>query len=114
MAPTATRHIRPFELLFKAGRQSRGLERLAPDVRPPRRHKSKPGNGDAACGSDAALHPERVKGPLPMRAQVGPWASLPFNLMLVSPLRDFGLPAPRTVDAPCGLARRVSLGGLTA
>jgi hypothetical protein len=46
----------------------------------------KPGNGDAVCGNDAALHPERADGSLPLRAQVGPWASVGFNLGRSSPL----------------------------
>jgi hypothetical protein len=48
--------------------------------------KSRPGNGDAVCGNDAALHPERADGSLPPHAQVGPWASVGFNLGRISPL----------------------------
>jgi len=52
---------------------------------PPRRPKSKPGNGDAACGNDAALYTERAAL---LRAQAGPWASATFNRERTSPLRD--------------------------
>ena len=72
--------------------------------------KSKAGNGDAACGNDAALRSKRADASRPMRAQVGPWASVGFNLGHINPLGDLSLASPGTVDSPCGLARRVSLG----
>jgi hypothetical protein len=56
---------------------------------------------------DAALHPERAVGSLPLSAQVGPWASLGFNLRHGSPLRDSGsldsrALAPRPLTAGWG------------
>jgi hypothetical protein len=47
--------------------------------------ESEPGNGDAACGNDAASCPERAAL---LRAQAGPWASAAFNRERTSPLRD--------------------------
>ena len=50
--------------------------------------KSKAGNGDAACGNDAALRSKRADASRPMRAQVGPGASVGFNLGHINPLGD--------------------------
>jgi hypothetical protein len=58
--------------------QALGAEMFVPRAGP----KSKPGNGDAACGNDAALHPERA-ALCALRAS--PWASAAFNLHGISP-----------------------------
>ena len=71
--------------LVLAGTRWGGSSARRRDVRPPRRPKSMPGNGDAAFGNDAALYTERAAL---LRAQAGPWASATFNRERTSPLRD--------------------------
>jgi hypothetical protein len=92
-APALTKTVRSLVGSVIVG----GLSARRRDVRPPRWLTSKPGNGDAACGNGAALHPERT---LPMRAQVGPWASVGFNLGRISPLRIWGGRGEFPKDSP--------------
>jgi hypothetical protein len=51
---------------FRSGQAIAGAQALGAEMFVPRAgRKSKPGNGDAACGNDAALHPERADGLAP-------------------------------------------------